>query len=377
MNRLSAKGRFTPAENLEEESHNIRGDLVVDGRLILRGTDVDPDQAPSTILNEAPDSWVTRSAAGAIDSLTSVTTLKGMTLDQFIIRLLDIRARPEVHPTYHTPTFTANLSMDTGGDVEIGSTITGGTLIYTADPGHYTNAYTAGTWDGETYSGTLWGSNGIFDPAHPAMNAALTFNAHTGGLPTPVLQSQETTDSMSLSPPIGPTSYQWTYTISDFTPSATNNGSTPLRQISLGAATGTFHAVQSHLVFGNQGTEASEGQQVRSAGARSWEVYAPVFRQAGSSHSLADLSGDLKVKRNTSQITVGYSPGTSKLYIPQRNGSWPHTAQMKINNVWVDLVADGISWVEVDNALTVNGIAYRSYQNPLSSAAPSERRFLY
>jgi hypothetical protein len=373
MNRLSAKGRFTPAENLEEESHNIRGDLVVDGRLILRGTDVDPSQ--TTILKEAPNSWVTRSTAGAIDSGTAVTTLKGLTLDQFIIRLLDLRAPPEVQPTYSAPSFTANLGMDAGGDVEIGSTITGGTLVYTADPGHYSNAYTSGTWDGETYSGSLWGGDGIYDPAHPAMNSALTGLGTTGGLPAPTFIAQENTDSMSLSPPIGPTSYQWTYTIGDFTPSATNH-STPLRQISLGAATGTFHAVQSNLVFGNQGTEATQGQTTRSAGARSWEVYAPVFRQVGSSHSQANLSGDLKVKRDTSQITVNYTPGNTMLYIPQRNGSWPHTIQGLLAGNWTNMSA-GPALVIVDNALTVNGIAYRSYQNPLSTASSGSRRFLY
>lgn len=367
MNRLSAKGRFTPAENLEEESHNIRGDLVVDGRLILRGTDVDPSQ--TTILNQAPDSWVTRSTAGAIDSGTAVTTLKGLTLDQFIIKLLDLRAPPEVHPTYSAPSFNANLGMDAGGDVEIGSTITGGTLVYTADPGHYTNAYTAGTWDGETYSGSLWDGDGIYDPAHPAMNAALTGLGTTGGLLAPTFIALETTGGTPA------TSYQWTYIISDFTPSATNH-STPLRQISLGAATGTFHAVQSNLVFGNQGTEATQGQTTRSAGARSWEVYAPVFRQVGSSHSQANLSGDLKVKRDTSQITVNYTPGNATLYIPQRNGSWPHTIQALLAGNWTNLSA-GVDLVLVDNALTVNGIAYRSYRNPISTASSGSRRFLY
>lgn len=62
MNRLSAAGRLTPAENLEAETHNIRGDLIVGGRINLRGRDITFDTGLHTI-NTAVG---TKTASGAI-----------------------------------------------------------------------------------------------------------------------------------------------------------------------------------------------------------------------------------------------------------------------------------------------------------------------
>lgn len=349
---MRAGGKFAPAENLETQSQHVRGNLRVDGRLKVRGIDL-----PQTILNNTESTFVTRVTVGGIASGTEVSSLQGMTVDEFIVRLLDIRAPAEVEPTYVAPTLYATFKRDTGswtaaGDVKVGEQIKGGYIEYLAVGGSFSNAYTAGTWDGVTYSGALMNGNGVVEPAHP-INSTLTFDTSSGGVPAPYANDAT-----------GPT---WKYSFSDFTPTSTP----ALKTVTLGKATANFDAADT--VYGNQGTAIDDKiATTASAGQRVWETYAPVYRSDGAGGYTQDgLSGDLKVKAGTDQIDVSF-PKQAILYVPQKNGSYAYRVEQQFAGQWTE-VGEGEDFVVTNNAITINGVTYRSYQNPVATAGETLR----
>lgn len=318
-----------------------------------RNTTVSVERFVLRLLQNTPDSHQITNAIGALTTEMTAADIKAMTLDDLLLKMLQIQGAGEVDPTYFAPTLTALYTMPVSGDVLVGTTFAAATVTFTANGGRFENAYNGpGNFDNgtQTYSEGKMGNNGTVDPAHQLRSSnPLTLTAAGGGFPSLTFVSQ--------------TGLDFLYNTPTYTPQALGNLTVPTAVAFFDAAT---------VVYGNQGSDMNKGTATATAPQRTYQIYANVYNSSGTQ---SGLSGDLKVFATTGYVEVTYSPASATVLLPSRNGVFP-TVQGNFNGTWTDM-SQGNDLVIASHSSSIDTVAYQSYRNPVGTLSSDTRRFVY
>ena len=116
MNRVGAAGRLYAANSLEAQTHNIRGDLNVHGRVLVNGVPSGSGSADFDL-----GTGTSTHAVGALPEGTSLSTLSAMTLQELLKAIFGTQSNDPLvfttDPTHWTlvDTTTANGQMIVSG----------------------------------------------------------------------------------------------------------------------------------------------------------------------------------------------------------------------------------------------------------------------